>query len=717
VTGRGIASTLAASLALGPAFAQEPPVVPAFPAKAEAVTVDVVVLDASGRPVRDLSKADFTLLEDGRPQTIVGFQTWEAAASAEEASPAPAPPTASTSERRGSASGRAFALVIDDLGLDPIRSGADVKRAATRWLEEKADPRDLLTILTTSGDVWWSDLVGSGREDLLAVLGRVNGKKQAEPATEQISDWEAYRISEYETGTVSSEDPLPGDTTSCLNQGLLAGASIPPSVEDRVVARWFGNGGCRCTSISGPNGNAAVVATSIRSCRSQVRVRARQVQEGTTRHAQAVFGAVERLSRGLAGCPGRKSIIVLSEGLIRDTHLGALERAIDASQRGNTAVYFVDAKGLVGESFYGAQNAAPPAGLDMAAVTSEETLLSSAGTEYVAEATGGSTLRDTNDLVGGLQRLADESSAYYLLGYQSDRPRDGKWRKLEVRVSRPGCTVRARRGFSTSATPVPPAPAKGRRVLDPAAMAGGERGEIPLRSAAYVLDGDDAGGTRILVALEVDTSKLTFEGSGEQRTATLDLTLVGVSRDRPKVFPVDERVKLSVDAKAVGGWWVLSREIHLPAGVAQTRILVRDTASDLTGSVMQRFEVPGITGPFLASPILTDRLVTSPSGEQRLVPIAHRVFRSPARLYCGYDVHGAAKAVVGYELRRGGGQPVSEVPPAPVSMDANGRTVGLLALPIDDLADGPYELVLNVEDAYSGRSMQAREPFVLERGP
>ena len=58
---------------------QEPQVIPAFPTQAEAITADVVVLDKQGRPVRGLTKEDFTLFEDGRPQTIVGFQARELA--------------------------------------------------------------------------------------------------------------------------------------------------------------------------------------------------------------------------------------------------------------------------------------------------------------------------------------------------------------------------------------------------------------------------------------------------------------------------------------------------------------------------------------------------------------------------------------------------------------------------------------------------------------
>src|SRR6266699_3733684 len=57
--------------------AQEPQPIPAFPTQAEAITADVVVLDKQGRPVPGLTKEDFTLLEDGRPQTIVGFEARE----------------------------------------------------------------------------------------------------------------------------------------------------------------------------------------------------------------------------------------------------------------------------------------------------------------------------------------------------------------------------------------------------------------------------------------------------------------------------------------------------------------------------------------------------------------------------------------------------------------------------------------------------------------
>ena len=70
---------LLVALALAGAAAQDQKPIPAFPARAEAVTLDVVVVDKQGRPVRGLTAADFTVLEDGRPQVVVGFDALESA--------------------------------------------------------------------------------------------------------------------------------------------------------------------------------------------------------------------------------------------------------------------------------------------------------------------------------------------------------------------------------------------------------------------------------------------------------------------------------------------------------------------------------------------------------------------------------------------------------------------------------------------------------------
>ncbi len=710
-------------------LAQEP-LPPAFPAQAEAITVDAVVLDKDGHPVKDLVKGDFTLLEDGRPQTIVGFEP-RVLRSGESAPQAPEGEGAATNEGGVAASGRTLAFLVDDLGIEPLHM-TQAAKALAQWLDHGADPQDEVTLATTSGDAWWSATAGDGRADLAAVLGRLKGKKKIATVNDAMSDWEAYRIE-----TLGSKGDTPGETPAIATGPPSGRASCSTDAEvtnirDRVVDRWFRTGACNCQPMS--------VESSIRSCRSQVEARARDVYQASSQRAAGLLGGIARLSRGLAGARGRKSIIVLSETLLRDTQQSGFERAVNASRRGNTAVSFVDVRGLAGLAFLTAEQTTAPKPSEVGALTLEETVLETAGGDYVAETTGGTVIHN-NDLAGSLTRLADESSAYYLLGYQSDKPQDGRWHKLEVKVSRPGLQVRARRGYFAT----PPGPrgaerveAKGKkkrkkgtgsdlptRALDPALAVGGERDEVPLRIAPYVLDTDSTGMARILVVMEVGTSPLTFSGPGGGRTAQLDVTILGVSRDQPKTVSLDSHVELKVDARAIGGWWTFSRELQLPPGAAQIRALIRDAPSGRSGMVTERIEVPGPDVAYISTPMLSDRMVppAGPTAAPTLIPVAHRRFQPRGQLFCQYEVYVAPggrkmrtipRVAGGYRLENEAGHLISAGNPTPIALALGAHLVRLLTFSLEGLAPGAYRLTIQTEDQDTGQNLEAGEAFVVE---
>jgi hypothetical protein len=70
------------------------------------------------------------------------------------------------------------------------------------------------------------------------------------------------------------------------------------------------------------------------------------------------------------------------------------------------------------------------------------------GLRTLAENTDGLAIVNTNDLSGGMRRIVDDVSAYYLLGYYSTNTRlDGKFRRIEVKLKPPDLDVRARRGY------------------------------------------------------------------------------------------------------------------------------------------------------------------------------------------------------------------------------------------------------------------------------
>ena len=693
---------------------------PSFPTQANAITADVVVLDKDGRPVRGLAREDFTLLADGKPQTIVGFEARELATTS--ASPETTVGDERVATNEGGTKGRTFVFLIDDLG-DSFNFAKrhhqlqEAKKTIGRWLREKAQPADELTLTTVSGAQMWSDRVDRGRADLLAVLDRVRIH----------NTWELRS-----TGPAHTIESSRDSTGAPIGPGEAAGASVAGG-NDRGSS-----GGTQNPDVLSGLGQS--IAARIPGGFTE-----RELYESMSRRTGGLLETTEWLSNSLTGVRGRKSIVVFSDGVANDPdNLPLFDRAVDASQRANTAVYFVDVKGLGVPELYRAEDRngvtngpdGTPESAALGVRSIYENYVMTAGLEMVAENTGGATIRDTNDLVGGVERIADESSTYYLLGYQPDKAPDGNWHKLEVKVDRPGLKVRTRRGYQATPPPavaLPPpvkvktdkheAKEKGRkRRLDPAVMTGGVGDAVALRLASYVLDADKAGWARVLVALELDTSRLTFHREGERQAGAVDLTLIGMSRDSATVFPVDERVRVEVGPKAAGGWMSLTRVLRLPAGVAQVRALVRDVASGLGGAVTQRLEVPALDEPFLATPILTDRMIAFPGQSPRFVPVAYRRFKLQGLLYCSYEVVGMTNAsgqatthvTGGFTLRGSAGQILRQAQPTPIAVALGGKLRRVLILPLAGLEAGEYDLVLDVVDEGSGRTLQAHEPFVLE---
>jgi VWFA-related protein len=655
--------------------------------------VDVVVLDRDARPVRGLTKADFTVLEDGQPQEVVSFEAREI--QSEPALPQEAVAEPVVSNHGSPGSGRVLALVLDDLGIAPLGM-TDVKKAAAQWLRDQAEARDEITLVTTSGDAWWSDRIGRGRADFLSVLDRIKSRKQAAGSTsEQMSDWEAHRIDQEWDGEVSN----------------------------RVVDRWLAAGVCLMTFDA---------ETSRRLCRQRVVGLARQMQGFIAVHSRAVFDTIEQVSRGLAGGRGRKSIVLFSEGFVRDQGDRREAAAIDAVRRANAAVYFVDSRGLIGliGAYQAAASGPPPEAKDVGVSIFEETTLATGGSENLALETGGFAVTNNNDLNAGLVRVANESAAYYLLGYQPSKPASEKWRKLQVRVDRPGVKVRARQGYFPTLPPAPPVartkkgddrepPKASQAPLDPALLTG-EEGAIPLRLATYVSDAATPALARVRVALEVGAASFVVSDTEDGGKVTFDLMLLGASRDQRVVYPIHERIEATLRGKeSRPEWWTFTRELQLPAGVSQLRALVRDVSTGRTGTVAQRFEVPALDGFRLSTPILSDRVEASVAGGQgTTLLVAHREFRREGYLHGQYEVFGAGPTPVqaGYSLRAADGSLVREEAATPIDPGPSGRLVRNLSLPLDGLPEGSYELQIHVDKGPGTPALEAREPFALAGG-
>lgn len=226
----------------------------------------------------------------------------------------------------------------------------------------------------------------------------------------------------------------------------------------------------------------------------------------------ATLDALSQVVRGLALLPGRKMVVLFSEGLALDTNedesqltrradgpmplaedswlvdgrLERVRRLLEQANAAQVAFYTSDAAGLRVESPF------TSAGFGRAPYV---------GLRALAEGTGGAFVENTNDLAPGAVRAAEDQAGYYVLGYTPAKPPDGEYRSLHVRVRCDGCRVLTRRGYR--ATPAGPS----RQV--------GVRDVAPLLAL-------DAG----LVAADLDVTLETTPGpSRDPRTLSVTATL------------------------------------------------------------------------------------------------------------------------------------------------------------------------------------------------
>jgi VWFA-related protein len=691
ITSLGVLAVLVSCVLSGSAGA-EPSTPPSFPSQVELITVDAVVVDDDGRPMAGLTRDDFVVKEDGREQPLASFEAFvvDGATAGAATSPASAP---AVSGGRRKSSGRTYAVVVDDLALS-LREIKIAREGLAAFVEKGLREGDEVILVTTSGDASWSARMPEGRADLLAVLGRLKGRDM-DPliATDYMTDYEAYVLSGIERHAVGR-------------------------ITQRVVERWIRSGAC----TSGPGRKYDPACEPMAQHRAEAQYARRRGQVRDT------LSVLRRTTDAMAGVRGRKSMLFVSKGFVDDPDL-PLRDLIAASREANTAVYFLDARGLMANMASGLPSASDAFGApnpnDVSGMGFEAMVLDSGGAQDLARDTGGLTIRNSNDIGQGAARIAEQSRVFYLLGfYPPEGKKPGDWRKLKVEVKRRGLKVHARRGYTVRKA----APATDGKSTSPlvarALESVQDESAIPLRARAYVLEPTESGKTHVLVAAEIDARQLAFQGPPEARVATLELSVQASHRDTGRSLQASQKVQVRLAPGQEPGWRAVVQDLNLPAGVAQVRVVARDVTTDALGAASHRFEVPPADGLRLSTPIVTDQLADTTSAEETLAPAlaVHRTFRPEGLLYCQFEVFGAAtnpgevqpRVAMGVEVRTRDGRLVRATAPTRVVPDANGRLVRLVGVGLDGIADGTYDLVLQVKDEVSGSTVEQRETFELD---
>jgi hypothetical protein len=227
----------------------------------------------------------------------------------------------------------------------------------------------------------------------------------------------------------------------------------------------------------------------------------------------------------------------------------------------------------------------------------------------IATATGGFALNSSNSFDEAFNRIVQENSTYYVLGFSStNERRDGRNRKLEVRVKRPGLTVRSRTGYMAPLrNERPPAPAKPSANVS-AGVAEALRSTVavnglPVRVFAAPFKGSSRDAT-IVAAVEVDASQLGLVEKDGTHVGALEVSYFSMDM-KNKFYPGQtQTARLTLkpetfDQVMKTGIRVMI-ETTLPPGRYQMRIAAGGQQQSKSGSVVYDIDVPDFTKDQLA---------------------------------------------------------------------------------------------------------------------
>jgi len=688
------------------AWCQEPPPElkrDVFRVDTEVVLLDVVVRDKKGRTVRALPPDETEVYEDGVRQRVGNFRFLDSRAIGEALEDAQAvapkgtgPPVAPLPPKPGESRHlNLVTLLFDQLGASG-RSTA--RRAALSFLELENRPDVYVSVFQIGESLRLLQQFTTDRDAVrnavLYATGRLD--TQYTPATDRLAQAAAQAN--------ALRDQLESVTAGTSQLSGTAAAQLGQEVDMANMA-----------------------------------VNALRFTDTLQREQQGHSSLFSILSLAKQQQPlaGRKTILFFSEGLQAPPTLEhVLLAAISEANRANVSVYAVDTRGLSTVS----DTAAARATLDEAIATStrqqtlrgfrlftrEEMLISDTAEsalrmdttstlEQLAESTGGLLISHTNDVRSGIVRAVGDLRGYYEVAYSpANLEFDGRFRKIALKVTRPGVTVQTRSGYFA----MPPGEGtatfsyevqllKALRSPDPPH-------DLPVRARAFRF-GPEAGGRRYTVVLELPLDGIQFDKDQDPSFERAHFSFMGVlrtpwgavaekfSQDAPVWLPRKRHDDLK------HGNAVFMRSFTLPEGRYRLETAVMDRQSGRTSVDQSRLSVPPERSTFGLSTLAVVKRTERVSkgalasddpfrvGEARIVPWVTEGEVGPNQ---GVDLFFVAYVPAGlkedpqvtlefFHDARVVGQAQPDLPPP----DAQGRIPYVVSLPAGRFAPGRYQVV------------------------
>jgi VWFA-related protein len=509
------------------------PSIPSIKAQSVNVVVDLIVTDRHGHHVPGLTASDFTIYEDGVAQKIVGF-TPAAGSASNTSSPLAAPRTGEvpkTAPQQGPAalsSEPHLLTVVLDLADNRPANTKSSSDAVLGYLDKTLGSGDYVSIFYIDQGLHMALPFTNDLQKARETLKRIETRRStgtfsgSDRATTQSEINDLYREAHPETalGAIAGEQPP-----------VTAGPGGPPS----------------------GNNLAMIMDRQIDAMRSYLTM-ANMFQ------ARAVFAALRAICFAYRDLPGRKNVVLFSEGfLYSDDARPAMEAVADAANRANVSIYVIDPQG-VEVNPYGAGDrptdtitsqmaaaGAPGANVGQHGGETKFDKIKTVGNfsrgdqlEWLADTTGGFMVKRTNDLLPAFNKVMDDAHDYYTLSYVPGKKEfDGKFHAIKVETSQHSYQLRYRKGYWA----IP----RGQAVaMSPAAaqvIAGFRNGSLKSSSTPDVhanLLLAPSGEYSVPVSVSIPGNRIPLEKEGDGYKARM--TVILVARDsRENLLSVSQR--------------------------------------------------------------------------------------------------------------------------------------------------------------------------------
>lgn len=671
-----------------------------FKASSNLVIVDVTVKDKAGNAIDSLTKNDFTVLEDGKPQKVDVFEFQKLSM---DPAPPPPPPTLGSvnelpenpktsisTETPGQVQyhDKRLLVLFFDFSNMGIPEELRAQEAALKYIDTQMTSSDMMAILLNTSVVKVKTDFTADRDQLKDI---VNGLPIGEMS--DLADM-------ADDGSDDNEDT-----------------------------------------------GAAFVADET---------------EFNIYNTDRKLAAIEDAVRMLASLPEKKVLIYITGGISKTgiENQAQLEASINAAVKANVAIYPIDARGLMADPpgggaskgatrgngvYTGSAYNSQRAGIN----GSQETLAT------LAADTGGKAFLDSNDLSLGIVQAQREFRSYYILGYYTTNTKeDGKYRKITVKLNN-NTTAKLdfRQGYYAQKVWGKFTGQDKEQKLQEALAAGDPMTDLQL---ALEIDYFRISPTAYFVPVSIKVPGSSLELAQKHNLSETEFDFLGSIIDERKnsAGMVRDFIKVKLDAagaKKLGGRnFTYDAGFTLAPGKYHMKFLVRENHSGKMGTFDTHFVIPDLAADstlLKTSSVIwssqrepikaavgaaekTNRKVAAANplvvGDEKIVPNITKLFRRSQNMYISFDVYDAApdpkdlqarRIAVSMSLYNQNGIKAFETTPLYATQTIATRPNAVpvqLQVPMKGLAPGRYTCQINVIDEVGRRFAFPRSPLVVQ---